>query len=384
MLRRRPRSSATIAALLAALGVGRAQTGPSNAQAALGTPTGSAASRNRHLPMGVPASLCLHGHVAPTILLVGAQKCGSSSLWFDLVTQVEGTLKARPTPGLEPGYFVKEQHFFDHDERFRQGMAFYVAHYPTCTRGARARYAIDATPEYLYFPGMAARVHAAYIGHRRALRVIVIVRNPTDRVLSWYGHIGAWRGHGNLSLDEFVHVSLRELRACAASHGLTTESDELWASPCRRLHPPLYDALTGGLYAPQIAEWLRWFPASQLALVTFGGYIKRTGEVLHDLAAFIGQGRRSGAPAVHARAQAGASKPGARQRQRLAAAHKNSWSMGQAVFNVTVRAALTKFYWPHVDSLIALLHRPVAEHMFSTPFSPASALTARGLIDGTM
>ncbi|KAG8464417.1 hypothetical protein KFE25_003480 [Diacronema lutheri] len=327
--------------------------------------------------MGVRATLCLHGHLAPTILLLGGQKCGSSSLWFDLMTHVAGTVKARPRAGSEPPFFAKEQHFFDDDERFREGMPFYVSHYPTCTHSARARYAIDASPSYLFIPGTAARVHAEYVGHRRALRMIVILRNPTDRVLSWYGHVGTDRGHVNLSRDEFVYVSVREMCACAAAYGLTADSDELWASPCRELRPPLYDALTSGLYAPQIAEWLRWFPASQIALVTFGGYVKRANKVLHDLAAFIGQGRRSGgAPAVHARALAGAS--------RIAAAHRNVRSTKRTAFGAGAHAALTEFYRPHVDALIMLLQRPAAEHMFSTPFSPASALTARGLVEGTM
>jgi len=352
-------SSAVTVALLAAVGVERAHMLLSNDRAAPGR-NGSVASGNHPWARHTPATLCLHGHVAPTILLLGAQKCGSTSLWSDLIKHNDGMVHARPLLASEPRYYAKEQHFFD--LHFHKGMAFYVSRYPTCKRGAPACYGIDASPTYLRIPGTAARVHAAYVGHRRALRMIVILRNPTDRVLSWYGHIGMKYLHVNVSLNEFAHLSVREMRACAATHGLTAESDELWASPCRELHPPLYDALTGGLYAPQIAEWLRWFPASQIALVTFGGYMNRTGKVLHDLTAFIGQRRRSGALAI-------------------TAARINIRSTKRVSFNATAHAALTEFYRPHVDALIALLHRPVAEHMFSTPFSPVSALTAHGLIN---
>ncbi|KAG8463519.1 hypothetical protein KFE25_005030 [Diacronema lutheri] len=385
MRRRRPRSFAIVAAILAAPGVVRAQTWPSDDLVTSTLPNGDAASSTRRQHTGAPATLCLLGHVAPTILMVGAQKCGSSSLWSDVMKHVKGTVSARAKVGVEPRHFSKEQHFFSKDARYRKGMAFYVSHYPTCQPGARALRAVDATPNYLRIPGTAARVHAAYAGHVRALRMIVIVRNPTDRLISWYGHIGTKRGISNLSIDEFAYANLREMRACAKKHWLPVESEAMWASACRNLRPPLYDALSGGMYAPQIAEWLHWFPARQIALVTFGGYLKRVKDVLTDLAAFIGQEPRSGASATHARALADASEVGVvRRRRAIEPSHRNVRSRGRAALSASTHAALTEFYRPHVDALIALLHRPAAQSMFSTPFRPARALTAPRLLDGSM
>lgn len=347
-------------------------------------PMGMEATNRRQLK-GAPATLCLHGHVAPTVLLIGAQKCGSTSLWSDMQEHVQGTVMARAMHGSEEHYYNKEQHFFDKEERFRKGLAFYVQHYPTCSAARHPLYAMDATPEYLRVPGIAARVHATYIGHTRALRIILIVRNPTDRLRSWFDHIGSTFFHtARMTLDHFVESILKKMKSCASKNYLTTSSEKLWASECRELGPPFSDALAGGMYAPQLQEWLRWFPANQIALVSFAGYVKRADKVLHDIAAFLGQAQASGPPAVHRRALlavTGAPRAGRRELA-IQASHENK--KRKHILHEKTRASLDDFYKPHVAAFIELLHRPVARHMRSTPFAPITTLTARALVAGTM
>lgn len=356
-----------------------------------------ARSRRRRLKMA-PANLCLHGHVAPTLLLIGCQKCGTTSLWNDMHDHIEGTVPAQPWSD-EQHYFNKEQHFFDKETRFSRGLQFYVRHYPTCPPRGQAMYAMDATPEYMRYPGTAKRVHLAYAGHTRALRIITIVRSPTERVRSWYDHLGTLGGRARATLDHWVEAMVRRMRECAAKHGVDAKGSELWASPCRELGPGYGDALSGGLYAPQLAEWLRWFPANQIALVTFGGYVQQTDKVIADIAQFVRGGHVGGeygpAPRIvnrrlqqrlgahvpresdirSGRANATAAAPA--RRRAIEAAHANK--KRHHTLGAHARATLEDFYRPHNAAFVALLHRPASRAVRTTPVSPASALTLKSL-----
>jgi hypothetical protein len=284
---------------------------------------------------------------------------------------VRGTVKASVPRGLQTPAKSKEQHFFDTDDRFKQGFAFYVQPYPACRAGGgQRRYAIDATPRYLRSPTAAARVHATYAEHTRALRIIVIVRNPTDRFRSWFDMFASTTIKLRFTtLDQFVNDTLTRLKSCVDENHLSPTSGKLWPK-CLDLGAPFDDALVGGLYAPQLAAWLRWFPARQIALVTLAGYVKSAEKVLRDLAAFMGQAQQLGPPVVH------------RRKLAMRASHVNTYK--PHILGDRARGALDKFYEPHVAGFVALLHSPVAEGMRSTPFSPVAALTARALVAGTM
>jgi len=58
----------------------------------------------------------------PTLFVLGGQKCGSTTLFFNMVHSMKSTLPPEiPKDKNEPQYFSKEIHFFDNPERFAQG-----------------------------------------------------------------------------------------------------------------------------------------------------------------------------------------------------------------------------------------------------------------------
>eukprot|EP00306_Pavlova_sp_CCMP459_P007774 CAMPEP_0185168710 /NCGR_PEP_ID=MMETSP1139-20130426/16229_1 /TAXON_ID=298111 /ORGANISM="Pavlova sp., Strain CCMP459" /LENGTH=188 /DNA_ID=CAMNT_0027734227 /DNA_START=604 /DNA_END=1167 /DNA_ORIENTATION=+ len=72
-----------------------------------------------------------------------------------------------------------------------------------------------------------------------------------------------------------------------------TDGDALYWSACRNISGQYQDALSGGLYAPQVRWWFHHFAPRQLAVVSLGAYLSRPHDVLQQLAAFLemdGQG----------------------------------------------------------------------------------------------
>lgn len=121
--------------------------------------------------------------VLPNVLLVGAQKAGTSSIGSWLYSN--GICR----PGLlegEPDFYKHGVQFFDQQDRYEQGLAFYTQRYQHCNNSA---FSMDATPNTLSFP---EHVEAAYKhaggDHLKKLKVIVVLREPVSRELSLYNH----------------------------------------------------------------------------------------------------------------------------------------------------------------------------------------------------
>ncbi len=123
---------------------------------------------------------------APTFLVIGAQKCGTTSLyqWLQQHPQVH------MSPKKELHYFDREQNFPDHAwyrEQFSRG---------EITRTSPVAVG-EATPVYCYWPSAIDRIYA----FDPTLLLVMIVRNPIDRAISHYW-MEQRRGRDRLTIAE--------------------------------------------------------------------------------------------------------------------------------------------------------------------------------------
>jgi hypothetical protein len=129
------------------------------------------------LTMGRP----LHrARMLPGFLIVGAERCGTTSL-FDVLRQHPAVFN-----GTLPR---KEVHYFDN--KYSHVLGWYQCHFPLVARarlGARstgaAPVAFEATANYMFHPLAPERINRDLPG----VRLLVLVRDPVERAYSAHAH----------------------------------------------------------------------------------------------------------------------------------------------------------------------------------------------------
>jgi len=114
----------------------------------------------------------------PNFIIVGFPKCGTTSLYEYLVQH----------PSILPA-FQKEIFFFIWHAK--KGMLWYRANFPTVItkfiQKLRKRKFVtgEATPSYLLYPKVARQIH----NMNPNTKLIVLMRNPTDKAFSNFNHL---------------------------------------------------------------------------------------------------------------------------------------------------------------------------------------------------
>merc|ERR1719410_1741025 len=131
----------------------------------------------------------------PSLLVLGAQKAGTTSLFAALMNN-QNICPAKIDEN-EMIFKAKEVHFFDNE--YWKGPEFYCSRFTTCKRQHKNRSAdaewidkalhIDCTPGYLDV-GIAQRMKKTFSPEaRKNIKAIAILREPVERMLSWYNHL---------------------------------------------------------------------------------------------------------------------------------------------------------------------------------------------------
>ncbi len=117
--------------------------------------------------------------IAPNVLLVGAQRAGTTSLYKTLVQH----------PAIIGGILVKEVHYFD--VNYSKGMPWYRSRFPMVRTALRkagksgcSPQVVDATPYYMFHPLAPGRIAHDLPG----ARVLVLLRDPVERAYSAHAH----------------------------------------------------------------------------------------------------------------------------------------------------------------------------------------------------
>ncbi|WP_433527954.1 sulfotransferase family protein [Micromonospora sp. CA-263727] len=173
----------------------------------------------------------------PDFLVIGGQRCGTTSLYHYLA----GHPEVRVATG-------KELQFFSlHHGR---GERWYRAHFPAAVPGLRS---FEASPYYLFHPSVPQRVAATL---PRA-RFVALLRDPVERAYSHYLHTRSY-GAEPLSFADALRAEPERL-AVALRRGPDTRS----AHTALRHH----SYLARGRYAEQLERWLAYVPESRLLVL---------------------------------------------------------------------------------------------------------------------
>lgn len=190
--------------------------------------------------------------VWPDFLIIGAKRCGTTSLY--------GYLLGHPhvAPLVPRRQHLKGLYFFD--VNFGRGTTWYRSHFPTAASMSRLRAhrgtAItgEASPYYLAHPLTPARASSLLPD----ARILVLLRNPVDRAFSHYRE-QVRRGVETLSFSDAID---------AESSRLAGEVERLRRDPSAYSHAHEHLAyVSRGDYADQLARWMEVYPRDQILIV---------------------------------------------------------------------------------------------------------------------
>jgi hypothetical protein len=201
----------------------------------------------------------------PDFLIIGAQKCGTTSL-YHLLTQ---------HPYVEPAAF-KELHFFDFDSIFDEGIEWYRQCFPAPKwKDGRRTITGEGTPAYLFYPSVPGRM--AKVIPRAQL--IALLRNPADRAYSHYQQV-ARKGEETRTFEEAIGAGKKtwllgkEGEASEGADRADLDGDS--------------EYLSRGVYVDQLLRWSEFFREEQILVLKSEDFFERPKETLKVVLNFLG------------------------------------------------------------------------------------------------
>ena len=206
--------------------------------------------------------------VLPDFIIIGAAKCGTTSL-YDNLTQ---------HPSVAPA-LKKEIFFFD--QNFRRDVAWYRAHFPTVLSKYYAKHVHrqdfvtgEATPRYIFHPHAPQRVFELV----PTVKLIVLLRNPVDRAYSFY-HQQVRHGYEMFSFGDAVEQE--QERLCGDREKML--ADEHYVS----FNFQYYPYLSEGIYVDGLKAWMRFFRREQMLVLKGEDFYRHPSTIFKQVTDFL-------------------------------------------------------------------------------------------------
>ncbi|MEG4283442.1 tetratricopeptide repeat protein [Microcoleus sp. A006_D1] len=182
--------------------------------------------------MPVPQNWNLKPVKVPKFIIIGSQRCGTTSLYTYLAQQPQI---------LTP--IKKEMDFFSW--HFQRGIDWYLAHFPPIPQGEQFVTG-EASPSYFDFREAPERLYSAC----PEAKLVVLLRNPVDRAISHFYRLRELNWEGR-SIDRAI----------------SDEIERLNQNPEYIIGEEPGNYLARGRYIEFIKNWRAFFPPEQLLVL---------------------------------------------------------------------------------------------------------------------
>jgi hypothetical protein len=207
--------------------------------------------------------------VKPDFLVIGAQKCGTTSLYHYLVQHPLIISATR-----------KQMHFFDNN--FNKGITWYRTHFPSTLYRYYFRQVhrkdfltCEATPYYIFHPLAPSRISRVLPN----AKFILLLRNPVDRAYSHYNH-EVRKGTERLSFEEGIY---KEAERLEGEKERMLKDGSYYSFNYQR-----HSYLARGRYVEQIKDWLKFFPMERFLILKSEELYKDRVKTLNRIFSFLG------------------------------------------------------------------------------------------------
>jgi len=177
----------------------------------------------------------------PDFIIIGAQKCGTSSLHYYLSQHPHVKMSV-----------PKEIHFFD--QNFTKSIWWYKSHFPF-KLDKRKSICGEATPYYFFHPLVPKRIYKLC----PKVKLILLLRNPVDRAYSHY-IMQKIKGIENCQTFEEA-IAIEEFRIKDDKEKIL--KDRLY----KEYNFQKFSYLERGKYFDQLKRWLKYFSVDQILII---------------------------------------------------------------------------------------------------------------------
>jgi hypothetical protein len=221
---------------------------------------------NRYLPgvMSGYGQAAWRSRALPDFIIIGAQKSGTTSM-FRFICQ---------HPQIVPSA-IKEVHFFDGGadpsvNNFEKGMPWYSTYFPSRKSINADQKTFEATPSYMFNPLAPKRIYDLI----PQVKLIALLRNPTERAISHYFHEQRKRREP-LSILEAMEAE--ETRLKSSIEEKDYKSDVF-------IH---FSYKSRGLYKDQLGRYINHFPLEQILILPSKDFFANPDAILARVFEFI-------------------------------------------------------------------------------------------------
>ena len=203
-------------------------------------------SNDHSVPVSCPQHKTVLRTRFPDVLIIGVRKGGTRAL-INFIAAHPKVVKARA-----------EAHFFDKEENLKRGINYYLSLLPPVPDGSIL---VEKTPAYFVTPTAPRTIHLFH----PAVKLILIVRDPVDRIVSSYAQLH----EKNIQMGK----SYRDLPdVLYSADGSVNLSNSM---------------VQGSMYSKHLRNWLKVFPREQIYIVDGDSFVKDPYSVLKGVETFL-------------------------------------------------------------------------------------------------
>jgi hypothetical protein len=214
--------------------------------------------------------LTYRARMLPGFLIVGAQRCGTTSMYRALSEH----------PAVVKAVLHKGVHYFD--TQYGRGIGWYRAHFPLEAHARRVDGAtvispltFESSPYYMFHPLAGERIARDLPD----VKLLVLVRDPVERAYSAHAHESA-RGFENQPFERSLELEAERLDG---------EVERIVADPAYISFSHQHHAYRErGKYADQLSRLARLFGPERVHVVDSGDFFTRPEPVYDAVLEFLG------------------------------------------------------------------------------------------------
>jgi Sulfotransferase domain len=232
--------------------------------------------------------------ILPNFLLAGAQKAGTSALASWLYLGGHGICSSKPLTNAKYHDFQKEVHFFDNADQFNQGSTYYRSLFSHCSSSDLV---MDATPDYAIHPKRIRDFYNSPSSNLQSsvidLKVIMILRDPVSRELSWYNHKKDtfFKAKNRTDTQAFWSNIVKD-----PSNGTAYSFDEYTDKFLLRKLPGVRKTKEGScdgqmcrsVYSIFLRQWFEWMPRDQILILSYDEFMSDPLTLKERVSDFLG------------------------------------------------------------------------------------------------